>query len=201
MKNRHAGFTLIEISIVLVIIGLILSAVFFNSDLLIGNTKVTSTVSLIKDLSGAVTSFKGRFHYLPGDLPTASQDIPGIVAGSACDKGNGNGLVEDPVNEVPCVATHLVLAGFIKGSAAGIVSPLNNGANPDVFVQSANTSAVNVAAVNPFALTVQNVIEIRNITCDAALGIDSKIDDGVGTTGNVRYTTCASNLTTLDIGL
>jgi prepilin-type N-terminal cleavage/methylation domain-containing protein len=51
MKSQK-GFTLVEISIVLVIIGLILAGLFVNSDVLIGNTKATSTAKLIQDLSG-----------------------------------------------------------------------------------------------------------------------------------------------------
>lgn len=202
MKNKHSGFTLVEISIVLVIIGLILGAVMLNSAGIIGNTKTTSTVSLIKDLSGAVNDFKSRYHYLPGDLPKASSDITGITSGAACDKGNGNGLIDDPTNEIPCVATHLVLAGFIKGDASGIVSPFNSSTNPDVFVLSANLSAFIVAnPAIPFPSTVQNVIEIRNIPCDAAIGIDSKIDDGDAIKGNVRSTACTNGFTTLDVAL
>jgi len=205
VTNKQSGFTLVEISIVLVIIGLILGAVLYNSDLLIGNTKTTSTVKLITDLSGAVSNFKSRYHYLPGDLPQASSDITGITSGTACDKGNGNGLVDDPTNEIPCVATHLVLSGFIKGSTTGIISPFNGSTNPDVFVMAASLSAYNTAYVGTpslqFPSTVQNVIEIQNIPCDAASGIDNKIDDGVSTSGNVRYTTCSNNLTTLDVGL
>ncbi len=201
MKNKQAGFTLLEISIVLAIIGIIVGVVLAKSDLLIGNTKVTTTITLIKDLSGAVSNFKGRYHYLPGDIPSASNDIAGITAGTACDKGNGDGVIADATNEIPCVATHLVLSGLIKGNTTGIISPFNLGTNPDVFVLSVSSSAVNIAAVNPFPLTVQNVIEIKNIPCDAALSIDSKIDDASSQTGNVRFTTCTNGTTTLDVGL
>ena len=196
--NKQIGFTLVEISIVLVIIGLILGTIMYNSDVLVGNTKATSTVKLIQDLTGAVSDFKARYHYLPGDLPKASQDIPGIT----CDYGNGNGLIETTPNEVSCVAQHLVLGGFIKGSAAGIVSPLNPGSSPDVFVMAAKISAVNVAAVNPFPATVQNVIEISNIPLDAANAIDSKIDDGTLGSGNVMAASGVdATHVTLDVGL
>ena len=212
--NKHAGFTLVEISIVLVIIGLILGAVFVGGQTLIANTKTTGTISLIKDLSGAVADFKNRYHYLPGDLPNAHEDISGIVSGTNCDKGNGNGLIDNPTNEIPCVAQHLVLAGFIKGSPTGIVSPLNAGTLPDVFVMWVNKSQVflNVSP-NPFSPTVQNVIEIRGIPCDAAIAIDNKIDDGFTYSGNVMtYPLCQpvppstvpvppSTITTLDVGL
>ena len=178
----------------LVIIGLILGAVFVGGQTLIANTKTTGTITLIKDLSGAISDFKSRYHYLPGDLPSATQDISGITAGDACNiaPGNGtigNGLIDFGTNpsESTCAVKELVLAGFVKGSATatGFVSPLNPGTLPDVFVMKAADSQVNVAVTNKFQPTVQNVIEIQNIPLDAAQAIDNKIDDGILGSGNV----------------
>ena len=202
--NRQAGFTLIELSIALVIIGLILSIIVIKSGVLVGDTKTTSTITLIKDLSGAVIDFKSRYHYLPGDLPKAGDDIPNVstTCNIAASTSNiGNGLIDNST-ESACAAEELVLAGFIKGKTSGIFSPFNNGITPDVLVMSA--SASKVFATNPFPPTVQNVIEISNYPCDAANEIDSKIDDGVTTSGNVRIEpACAlpSDITTLDVAI
>ena len=197
--NKQEGFTLVEISIVLVIIGLILGAVFVGGQTLIANTRTTSTISLIKDLSGAVADFKSRYHYLPGDLPKAGDDIPGVSSGCniATSTSNiGDGLI-DMNAEISCVAEHLVLAGFIKGSATGIVSPLNAGTTPDVFVL-----ATSKASVTTFPATVQNVIEIQNIPLDAAQAIDNKIDDGILGSGNVIAASGVdATHVTLDVGL
>jgi prepilin-type N-terminal cleavage/methylation domain-containing protein len=203
--NRQSGFTLIEISIVLVIIALILGGMLLSGTVTIGNTKATSTITLIKDLSGAINDFKSHYRYLPGDLPNASQDFPGqVVIGTACDLGNGNGLIVDPINEIPCVASHLVFAGLIKGNATGILSPF--GSIADVFVLANSSSAIigttwkfGTAAVPP--VQVLNVIEIRGIPCDAAKTIDSKIDDGDTKKGGVRSTDCVNGITTLDVAL
>lgn len=201
--NKHSGFTLIEISIVLVIIGLILGAVMLKSDIVIGNTKTTGAISLIKDLSGAIADFKGRYHYLPGDMPKAGDDIPNIS--STCNiltttTNIGNGLL-DETPEQGCVAEHLVQAGYIKGNAAGIESPYKTGPTADVSVKSRGS-----ASVTTYSGTVLNVIEIRQIPCDAANAIDSKMDDGDTTKGNVRSNPSCVNgssgtLATLDIAL
>jgi prepilin-type N-terminal cleavage/methylation domain-containing protein len=214
---KSKGFTLVEISIVLVIIGLILGAVFVGAQVLIATTKNTGTVTLIKDLSGAIIGFKSRYHYLPGDLPSAALDIQNISTGATgCDiappfAGIGNGLID--ANEQKCVVEELVLSGFMKGSstAPGFISPLNQGTTPDVIVRSAITSKVNVASIsNPlvkaFPSTVQNVIEISGISCDAATAIDSKLDDGDTTTGNIKVAPqCIPGAlpptTNLDVGL
>ena len=198
---------MVEISIVLVIIGLILGAVFVGGQTLIANTKTTSTISLIKDLSGAVADFKSRYHYLPGDLPKAGDDISGISGACNIETSTakiGNGLI-DTTTERDCAPAELVQAGFVKGdqNAKGFVSPLNPGSSPDVFILAAN-----LAAVVTFPSTVQNVIEILGISCDAANAIDSKIDDGDTQKGNVMsYPPCipgASGVpatTTLDVAL
>lgn len=198
--NRQNGFTLVEISIVLVIIGLILGGIFINSSTLIGNSKTTGTIKLINDLSGAVADFKARYHYLPGDLPGAVE-IPDIAAGSKCDMPTntdkiGNGLI-DTDDEVKCVAEELVLAGFIKGNKSGIVSPF--AVASDVTVR-----AVGIAQANWAGTRVKNVIEIANIPMDAAQSIDAKLDDGVLGTGNVRIPTVSGvhpASTMLEVGL
>ena len=196
--NKQIGFTLIEISIVLVIIGLILGGLFVGGQALIANTKATSTVKLIQDLTGAVSGFKARYHYLPGDLPKAGDDISGV---STCDIATstaniGNGLI-DTAQEVSCAPVELVSAGFIKGSTAGMVSPLNPGSSPDVFL-----IAKIHAAVTTFPATVQNVIQISNIPLDAAQAIDSKIDDGILGSGNVMAASGVdATHVMLDVGL
>lgn len=213
--NKQNGFTLVEISIVLVIIGLILGAILLKSDIVIGNTKATSTISLIKDLSGAVADFKNRYHYLPGDMPKAGDDIPGISNDCNIDTSTakiGNGLIDTP-DEKLCVAEHLVQAGFIKGSTTGILSPFNGGTTPDVFVLANSLSATFGTAYKfgtptLMPVTVQNVIEIQNIPCEAANTIDNKIDDGDTTKGNVRSNPACIDgaggmpaTTTLDVAL
>jgi prepilin-type N-terminal cleavage/methylation domain-containing protein len=206
MMSKQSGFTLVEIAIVLVIIALIMGGMMASGTVTIGNTKNTATISLIKDLTSGINDFKSRYRYLPGDLPNANTDIPGVTASNAnCEaalsKANiGNGII-DTADEKTCVSVHLVLSGLIKGDAAGIKSPLNGGTLADVFLIAANTSAVNVAAINPFPSNVRNLIEIINIPCDAALSIDSKIDDGVATTGNVRSTVCTNKISTLDVAI
>ena len=152
------------------------------------HTKTTSTITPIKDLTAAVYEFNARYHHLPGDLHKAGDDIPNVSTAcniAASTSNIGNGLI-DTSTESSCVAEQLVLAGLIRGKTTGIVSPLNNGLTPDVFVMSASASQVNVAATNAFLPPVQNVIEISNIHCDAANAIDTKIDDGITTRGNVR---------------
>lgn len=202
--NKSKGFTLIEIAIVLTIIGILLGAILLRSGSVIGNAKTTDTLALIKDLSAAINDFKNRYHYLPGDMPKAGDDISDISA--ACNIATttaniGNGQI-DTAAEVACVAEHLVRAGLIKGSASGIFSQNNASATPDVLFIARRTGGSLPPAFSPMVL---NEIELTNQPCETAKAIDSKLDDGDFTTGNIRasLTSCTANdvVPYLDIAL
>ena len=206
--NKTKGFTLIEMAIVLAIIGILLGLVLSRNSSVIGNAKTTNTIALIKDLSAATNDFKNRYHYLPGDLPKAGDDIPGIT-GTTCDIATttaniGNGQI-DTNTEVNCVAVELVQAGLIKGTTNGIFSPNNASNTPDVFVTARRTIGSNLPTFPP---TVLNEIELTNQPCATAQGIDSKLDDGNFASGNIQasVTSCSPGVTNdpvpyLDIAL
>lgn len=93
------GFTLIELSIVLVIIGLIVGGVLVGQDL-IKAAEVRSQIAQIESLNTAVNTFRGKFNGLPGDLSSSVASSFGFTTGTSCDgsaagKRDGNGLIEN----------------------------------------------------------------------------------------------------------
>jgi len=203
--NKNKGFTLIEIAIVLAIAGILLSVVLLKSDFLIGGAKTTDTIVLIKDLSTAIRDFKTQYHYLPGDMPTAGEELSGISVACNIAIVAGNKIGDGQINtatEIACVPEHLVLAGLIKGSASGIFTLNNSSSEPDVFVTAKRTTGTLPPA---FPVTVINEIQLTNQWCDTAKTIDLKLDDGDRSTGRIRasVTTCTSDerVGILDIAL
>lgn len=92
--KAEEGFTLIELSIVLVIIGLIVGGVLVGQDL-IRAAEVRATISQIEKYNTAVNTFRGKYNSLPGDLPSATATAFGFAArGTAPGMGDGNGVVE-----------------------------------------------------------------------------------------------------------
>ena len=92
--SLNAGFTLIEMSIVLVIIGLIIGAVLVGQDL-ISAARVRAQISQIEKYQTAVNTFKGKYGYLPGDIPNAIAIQFGFAArGSFLGEGDGNGTIQ-----------------------------------------------------------------------------------------------------------
>jgi len=100
MKNYKSqqGFTLVELSIVLVIIGLIIAAVLVGQDL-VRSAELRSTVQQYTSFNSAVATFKGQYRSLPGDAKGESEFGIGQAGGDCSGDGNGNGKIEDSANK------------------------------------------------------------------------------------------------------
>lgn len=91
-SRRHRGFTLVELSIVLVIIGLIVGGVLVGQDL-IKASEIRSQISQIQKYQTAAQAFKLKYGGLPGDLSSAA--AYGFAArGSSTGQGDGDGLIK-----------------------------------------------------------------------------------------------------------
>lgn len=137
--TKVLGFTLIELSIVLVIIGLIAGGVLVGKELI----RAAQLRSIIKDaerLHVAVNTFMLKYSKLPGDMDTAesiwgADDLcpddsttPTVPKIPTCN-GNGDGLVRDMRNgtesyEVFRALQQLSNAGLIPGVYTGVTGPL-----------------------------------------------------------------------------
>ena len=121
MRKQQQGFTLIEIAIVLVIIGLLLGGVLKGQEL-IQNARVRNIIALQDGVKAAYFGFQDRYRGIPGDytVGNAGANIPN--AGATCG-GNSNSLIDATVGGVGesiCAWYHLSRAGFITGSYTGI---------------------------------------------------------------------------------
>jgi prepilin-type N-terminal cleavage/methylation domain-containing protein len=65
--RSQAGFTLVELAIVMIIIGLLIAGVLKGQQL-IGNAKVTAQVAQFKAIDAATSTFKDMYASLPGDI-------------------------------------------------------------------------------------------------------------------------------------
>ncbi len=125
------GVTLIELSIVLVIIGLIVAGIVGGQSLI----HAASLRSIVSDINGfkvAINAYNDYYGYLPGDHPNAQSYWPTdcVDAGFNECNGNGNGWLDYDTavssREVQRIWQHLGLAQMISGTYMGNSSPTCN---------------------------------------------------------------------------
>jgi prepilin-type N-terminal cleavage/methylation domain-containing protein len=198
--RKQSGFTLIEIAIVLVIIGLLLGGILKGQELITG-AKVRNLIAQVDGVKAAFFGFQDRYRAYPGDYSQASANIAGVGGSSTPDpkfNGNGNGRIEDTntdgFREEVLVWDHLSHAGFITGTyiaATGApdpkASPPSNPSNPyNVIIQLKYDE---VFADTGAPVKRHNVKTGNQIPVEIIAEVDRKVDDGNAFTGGFRGST------------
>jgi len=163
-KSNSSGFTLVELSIVIIIIGLLISGVVAGTSL-IKQAQLYSVISDIQSYQIAYNTFVARYGYPPGDLPTAQTIWPTCASDPKTLPciGNGDGLVNvstltppNPnasVNEGGLAWRELALSGLISAGISPIAAASNKGGAtnaPGVIGQYNPLSKVQDAAYTMF---------------------------------------------------
>lgn len=131
--QKQSGFSLVELSIVLVILGLLTGGILGGREL-VKAAELRSVTSEYRQWVTAVNTFKDKYMGLPGDLDNATAfwgaadtssggecGAPGADTGSGTDtcNGNGDGEVEEDYEEIR-FWQHLSNAGIISGNYSGV---------------------------------------------------------------------------------
>jgi prepilin-type N-terminal cleavage/methylation domain-containing protein len=169
IRKDQAGFTLVEIAIVMVIIGLLIGGVL-KGQAMIQNAKVKRVVKQGDELRAAIMTFYDKYGVYPGD-----ENLPNIPPQGADNEGNGSGQIGGA--EVFEVFNDLGLAGLISGT-------YNGTSDRPVHAFGDN---VQVAWVNPpgGATPPAHYLQYYNLPGEVCLEIDTKYDDGVWSTGSI----------------
>jgi prepilin-type N-terminal cleavage/methylation domain-containing protein len=214
MKNSTKGFTLVELSIVLVIIGLLIGGILV-AESLIGTTKMQSFISQMQQYDVATNTFYDKFGGLPGDTSKMAGANPGngdaYVTGAA---GVFNAVAN--TSEIGNFWPHLSMTGLSKQGGGNYSNNwTTNGAALETTVPKAKLGNLAIIAVGSAALggnhyyiadcsgtDSDDTIACEDGISDAdGIAIDSKIDDGLGTSGDVRgFDGSVTTLAALDAG-
>ena len=176
MNKKQSGFTLIEIAIVLVIIGLLLGGVLKGQEM-ITNGKLKRAVNDTNGVAAAYYSYLDRYAAFPGDDPNAGTRWIGGI------QGDGNGAIDtgqwdtDGGDEASYIWLHLRSSGLVSGpttdDAAGRAHPVSSFGGI-IGVQDGN-----------YGLTGA-VMCMSSIDGKYAEILDFQLDDGDATTGSMR---------------
>ena len=195
-KKDEGGFTLVEIAIVLVIIGLLLGGILKGQEM-ITQAKIKNVIADFSGISAAYHGYVDRYRKIPGDDPCAG----GVVTAGNCGTttgrwtgataGNGDGVVAGAyatttsTDESRLWWDHLRRAGFVSG--VGDQQPFN-ALTGQIGVQTGDTASA--AALGSDAAGTGGfsglVICSANLPDKIAIAADTQMDDGVPSSGSVR---------------
>ena len=191
MKSQQSGFTLVEIAIVLVIIGLLLGGILKGQEL-INSAKVKSLITDMRNIQTQIYGYQDRFKQLPGDDARVVANLgPTAIPGTGGTLGSGQ--IEGAL--FPAAASteesavfwqHLRLANLASGPTATTDAqyyPLNAN-NGRIGVNTATTAQLWITGMP----TGGTQICMKQMTGRFAKQIDTALDDGVSNTGSVRFT-------------
>lgn len=181
------GFTLIELVIVLVIIGVLFAGIIKGNELIV-SARVLDVATQQEQVRAAYLAFFDRFRALPGDYRLATNSIPGVTGCGG--NGNGNGRIEGLGGNPPSAESilaweHLSKAGFLAGSYTCDLSetPRTTPINPfGTYLQLVWDSAYAGSGTPRHNLKTGNLIP-SNILAE----LDRKVDDGSATSGSFRF--------------
>ncbi len=186
MKSRQQGFTLVEIAIVLVIIGLLLGGILKGQEM-ITQAKIKNVIADFSGVSAAYHGYQDRYRAIPGDDPNAATRW---TVGPAVS-GNGNGVVAGLYNSATATDEsrlwwdHLRRAGFVSGS--GTNQPFN-AVTGLIGVQTGNGSGAPVLGADAAGTGGFSglIICSANLPDKIAIAVDTQMDDGQRLSGTVR---------------
>ena len=197
MNTKQRGFTLVEIAIVLVIIGLLLGGILKGQQL-INSARVRNLADTSAGIQAAYYGFLDRYRRIPGDWNAASATtaigvaITSPAAGLNMDNGRLDTIAADPWTESNAMWEQLAAAGFIQGAyAGGTVAPTQaNGVTPLNAFNTPIIVGITPDYFDPVAIPAARLHMVvgRNIPVDVMRELDVKIDDAAPRSGDMRAT-------------
>jgi len=213
--KQSSGFTLVEISIVMIIIGLLIGGTFAGMRL-IESAQVQRIGSDFKRIESAMLTFRDTYGRFPGDLRNPATRLPSCTDTPCATGGDGNRRVGDTeVWEAVLVATSEKYTIWHHLTAANLIDGVANSLDMDFGVGSPETGAdlgIRIGwwggggwqcptcirpASHMLLLQSQPTAQLWSgftdfaVPVEIAISLDQKFDDGAPNTGRWRHHNCS----------
>ena len=195
MKSQQSGFTLVEIAIVLVIIGLLLGGILKGQEL-INSAKVKNLANDFRVIPTYIYAYQDKYKALPGDDSAAVTHLGTTTCAAPCQNGNGNGVINGNWNSLTATDesyqfwAHVRMANLASGpttwAGATLADPYvpKNAIGGQMGVSSAIGGAGGQLQITGMTGTYQ--ICSAGILGKFVKQLDIQIDDGNTATGSMR---------------
>lgn len=195
MKRNQAGFTLIEIAIVLVIIGLLLGGVLKGQEL-INSAKVKNLSADFKNTPVFIYGYQDKFKALPGDDANVATHVTGGTACTPAAAGlcaPGNGIIDGAWNATAITSESFVFWQHVR--LAGLAPGPTDTASADYLPK--NTVGGTIGVTNAANTAITGVKGSYIICSDSIAGkfakqMDTTLDDGNTAAGSLQVTTAGT---------
>lgn len=193
MKNGQGGFTLVEIAIVLVIIGLLLGGVLKGQEL-INSAKVKNFATDFRNIPLFIYGYQDKFKALPGDDAAAATHVSGATKATTPPGMQANGVIDGnwdtmlSTDESMLFWQHVRLAGLANGSTVVAADSTFWPVNADggrIGIESGSARFIKNTD-NATYLQGAYVVCSKGVLGKFAKQLDIMMDDGNTATGSVR---------------
>ena len=195
MRSQQSGFTLVEIAIVLVIIGLLLGGILKGQEL-INSAKIKNLANDFRVIPTYIYAYQDKFKSLPGDDPSAQTHLPG---GAASDNGNGNGVIDGAWNST--TNTDESYGFWRQVRLANLAAGPTVLTDPDYIPKNAVGGALGVSSMTAAQVQITGMSGSYQVCSKGILGrfakqLDIQMDDGNTATGSMRAVPDGSGIPT-----
>jgi prepilin-type N-terminal cleavage/methylation domain-containing protein len=192
MRNRQSGFTLVEIAIVLVIIGLLLGGVLKGQEL-INSAKVKNMIGDFRTTSTFVYAYQDKFRALPGDDAGVVAHVNGTLATAIPGTAVGDGRINGAWNSSTATDESYLFWQHVR--LAGLATGTTTTGGADYLPRNADGGKLGITgdAVIP-GWTGTTFVCSSGIQGKLARQIDTTMDDGNTATGTVRVLTSVAKV-------
>ncbi len=206
------GFSLVELAIAIVIIGLLIGGILKGRELILG-AKVSGTITSLQEARIAAETFKKNYGDLPGDITNPGNVIPNCT-GNCTTSGNGDGKIgwDNPAVYLPgsigientTFWMHLAASGMMRGISPspdamefGLSHPMTPLSGLFIFhqpgfgglftdaLQTPNPTGNMLILLDSFG-AVNAIKDMITIPASLVQRMDQKLDDGKPNTGQFR---------------